>query len=536
MSISSCFIFTVKNSVIKDNNNRKALKRIFDQAKEQKRIFSSKLLQSSLFILNMFENRAFGNEDIKEAKKDINEIINGDKNEADEDEDTMKNINLCFFNADLYNNYYTKYNYFYNIKDSINLEFKSYTKKNRDIFISPENSSNKKYKSFSKFLISQLNKKKDDFLQNNEQSNENIIINDNNGLFFEQIKKDLNEIFTNLNLNINDKDMSEILNIINFGKENIFKLNFLEKSNFEELKNKTQTQIKTLNSNMQIELEEKLDYLMKKLEFFFQKDFSKEIDTKSTELFTKEVNIINDRIQKIYSDNQSKYCNIIFEYEKKIKNSLYQKKENIKKYLENKNYKEIINEIDLEIKDNLEEFNKQNQEFLDNINTEINKLNDDIITTINKYSGIVTFINRQSFKDYFSVKFAGKDVDLANEIYKEIKMSTFGLEKIYEEKGFVDWIRSAFSSVNYFQISLDIIINSFVKKNNYILELLIGELTKYIEKTSNDIYEVYKITTKIYKEENEEQINIFNQLKNDYTILKYKIDDVKKKLINKNNH
>ena len=330
--------------------------------------------------------------------------------------------------------------------------------------------------------------------------------------------------------------MSEILNIINFGKENIFKLNFLEKSNFEELKNKTQTQIKTLNSNMQIELEEKLDYLMKKLDFFFQKDFSKEIDTKSTELFTKEVDIMNERIQKIYSDNQSKYCNIIFEYEKKIKNSLSQKIENIKKYLEKKNYKEIINEIDLEIKDNLEEFNKQIQEFLDNINTEINKLNDDIITTINKYSGIVTFINRQSFKDYFSVKFAGKDVDLANEIYKEIKMSTFGLEKIYEEKGFVDWIRSAFSSVNYFQISLDIIINSFVKKNNYILELLIGELTKYIEKTYNDIYEVYKITTKIYKEEIEKQINIFNQLKNDYTILKYKIDDVKKKLTNKNNH
>ena len=244
---------------------------------------------------------------------------------------------------------------------------------------------------------------------------------------------------------------------------------------------------------------------------------------------------INEKIQKIFIESQTKSSNIIFEYEKKIKNSLIQKKEGIKKYLEKKNYKEIINEIDKEIKDNLEGFNKQIQDFLDNMNSNINELNDKIIITINKYSGIVTFMNRQSFKDYFSVKFSGKEVDLSKEIYKEIKMSTFTLEKIYEEKGFLEWIKSAFSKVNYFQTSLDIIINSFVKKNNYILELLIGELTKYIEKTYKDINEVYGITAEIYKEKSEEKINTFTRLKKVYIELKYKIDEAKSKLINKKN-
>ena len=530
MSISSCFIFTVKNSVIKDNNNRKILKKIFDQAKKQKRVFSSKLLQSSLFILNMFNNQSTEEEDIKEAQKDINELINGVDNK--EDENALKNINLCFFHAKLYNNYYTNYNYFCNIKDSIKFEFRTYVKKNQDIFISPENSSKKKYKSFSKFLISQLDKKKEYFLQN-EQPNENIINNENNELSTEQIKKDLNEIFRNLNLNINEEETSEILNIISFGKENIFKLNYLKYSKFEELKDKTKTQIKTLNSNMQDELEEQLNFLMNKLDLFFQKDFSKEKDLKSNELFSKEVNMLNEKIQKVYTDGQIKYYKIIFEYENKVKNSLKQKKENIKKYLEKKNYKEIVNEIDNEIKNSLEGFNKQIQEFLDNINSEINELNEKIIITINKYSGIVHFINRQSFVDYFSLKMAGKDADLAKEIFKEIKMSTFNLDKIYEEKGFIEWIKSAFSKVNYFETSLDIIINTFVNKNNYILELLIGELTKYIEKTSKDIFDVYSVTTKIYEEENEEQINAFNRLKNDYVELKYKINKAKEKLINK---
>ena len=279
MSISSCFIFIVKNCIIKDNNNRKILKKIFDQAKVQKRVFSSKLLQSSLFILNNFNNQSTGDEDIKEAKQDINELINGIKNEEEEIE--MKNINLCFFNAEFYNNYYMNFNYFFNIKNSIKFEFRTFVKKNQDIFISPENSNIKKYKSFGKFLISQLNKKKDNILQNNEQSDEIIENNGYNEKFNKQIKNDLEEIFKILDINMNDKEKTEIFQIICFGKENSFKLNYLKNSNYEEFKNRIESQIKTLNSNMQDELEEKLNYLMEKLYLFFQKDFSKENDMKS---------------------------------------------------------------------------------------------------------------------------------------------------------------------------------------------------------------------------------------------------------------
>ena len=207
---------------------------------------------------------------------------------------------------------------------------------------------------------------------------------------------------------------------------------------------------------------------------------------------------------------------------------MIKKKENINKDLENKKYKDIIKEIDKEIKDKLEDINNKIQQFLNNMNSEIDELNILIIKTINSYSGIFNFLNRESFKDFFSMKFAGKEVDLAKEIFKEIRISTVNLDKIFEEKGFIEWIKSAFSKVNYFQTSLDIIINSFVKKIDYILELLIGELTKYIKKTYDDVNGIYQITTLVFTED---QIEFLNQLKVSYKEKKYRIDEAKKKLL-----
>ena len=313
---------------------------------------------------------------------------------------------------------------------------------------------------------------------------------------------------------------------------------------------------------MQDELEEQLNYLIEKLDFFFNQDFSKEKDLKSNELFSGEMETINKKLFKIHSDSQVKYLKIIKDFETKVNGSLTDKKENIKEYLAKSNYKEIIKEIDKEINDNLEDLNKKIQDFLENkkyqdiinvidkeindkledinnkiqkflnnMNSEIDELNIIIIKTINSYSGIFNFLNRESFKDFFSMKFAGKEVDLAKEIFKEIRISTVNLGKIFEEKGFIEWIKSTFSKVNYFQTSIDIIINSFEKKIDDILGLLIGELKKYIEKTYNDVNGIYRITTLVFTEE---QIKFLNEVKVNYEERKYKIKEAKKKLLHKN--
>ena len=520
LNISNCFVFTIRNSVIKENKNKEILKSILEQAKQQKKIFTSKLLQSSLFILNNDNNQTTGEDDINQAKNDIIDLIYGFENVNIVKE--IKNINLCFFHALLYTKYYSNYNYFFKLKDSIKSDFRSYLKNNQDIFKSPENSSIIKYDSFLIYLNSQLRKKLKNLFnfKKNEQSDE-------------KIESDLKEIFTNLN--INEKEISEntkkISQKIFFGQENIIKLNYLKESNFEVFKSKIKFQIETLNGNMQDRLEKRLNDILEMLDLFFENDFSKEKDFRFNELFPKEINNINGKLNEIFSESQYEYFNIIDDFKNKIRDSLTQKKENINKDLENKKYKDIINEIDKEIKDKLEHLSSNIQKFLESMNNKIDELNIQIIKTINSYSGIFTFLNRESFKSFFSMNFAGKEVDLVEEIFKEIKMSTLNTDKILKEKGFIEWIKSSFSKVNYFQTSLDIIINTFTKKIDDILVLLISELTKYIEKTHHDVNIVYELSTLIFTED---QIKFLNELKVKYKEQKYKINEAKKKLLHKN--
>ena len=89
MSICNCFVFVVKNAIIKENEQQKILNSIFEQAKKQKNILTSTLIKSSLFIFNNFENKeeqTLNNKDIKQAKKDIMTVIKNYKEEDKENE------------------------------------------------------------------------------------------------------------------------------------------------------------------------------------------------------------------------------------------------------------------------------------------------------------------------------------------------------------------------------------------------------------------------------------------------------------------
>ena len=56
MSICNCFVFVVKNAIIKENEQEKIINKIFEQAKIEKNILTSTLIKSSLFIYNNFDN------------------------------------------------------------------------------------------------------------------------------------------------------------------------------------------------------------------------------------------------------------------------------------------------------------------------------------------------------------------------------------------------------------------------------------------------------------------------------------------------
>ena len=487
ISLSNCFVFTVRNSSIKEKKNREILKAVLAEKLEQKTKFTSNLLQSSLFILNNDSYPKTGLDDIKQAKKDIIDLIYEFKNSNYDEE--IKNINLCCFNALLYTKYYSNYNYFFNLKDSIKSEFINYL----------NNSNNG---SFCIYLNSQLGKKLKYLsdCDNFEQSNE-------------KIESDLKEIF--INLNINEKEILENTKNISqkflFGQENIIKLNYLKESNFECFKNIIRTQIETLNTNIQDELEQKLNDILKRLDLFFAYDFSKDKDLKSKELLSKKMDEIKQKLFTVLTSFQVKFDEIREDFLNKIKNSLIQNKEKIKKDLKKKKYKEIVKEISKEIKNKLEYLNNNSKMVLDNINSQIDELNRQIINTLNNYSGLSKFLSLQSFEDIFSKKFSGKEVDFAKEIDE--------LNKIVEEKSFTkdDFV--------------DIIIGFFSKKLDFDLCLFVEEFTNFIEKTFKAYKVLYDLCNPIIKDD---QIVFFNILKSEFEEKKFMIYELKQKFLYKN--
>ena len=517
MSISHCFAFVVKNTIIKEKKKQEILRKIFEQAKEKKHILTSKLLQSSLFIINIFNEQKTKLNDKEQAKKDIIKIIKGFYKK---DEEEIKDVNLCFFHAKNYSNFCNDYNYFYNVKDSIKSEFRNFLKKNREIFLSPENTNTKKYKSFCLFLISQLDTKMKKLSIKNKCN------------YKKEIEKDLNKLFQILNISMKEQlDNSNIIcKKFSLGQENINTLNSLKNSNFENLKDNVESQIKALNKDLQTDLEIKLDNAIEVLDIFFSSNFSEEKDFEAVELFTKQTNEIKERLLKFYSETQIKYFDIIEEYKIKIKDSLTNKKDNIEIYLKEQKFINIVREIDNEIKTNLDDLNKKIENLLENIYLETDKINKQIVESITNFPYIIKFKKPQSFKYFFSKNVGRKGGNLTKEIIDEIKISSLSLYKIHEEKGFIDWLYFIFSKAKYFQNSIDIILNSFVDKINYAFTLLIEQITKYTVKLYREFESIYEKSTHKYTQE---QQKFLNELKVEYEEKKYKIIEYKKKLLNK---
>ena len=76
MSICHCFVFVVRNTIIKENSCQIILKEIFDQAKIEKKKFTSQFIKYCLFILNNDIEQSTNEDDLNKVKEDIQTILN----------------------------------------------------------------------------------------------------------------------------------------------------------------------------------------------------------------------------------------------------------------------------------------------------------------------------------------------------------------------------------------------------------------------------------------------------------------------------
>ena len=519
MSICNCFVFVVKNAIIKENEQQKILNSIFEQAKKQKNILTSTLIKSSLFIFNNFENKeeqTLNNKDIKQAKKDIMTVIKNYKEEDKENE-----IKLSFFNAKFYSIYYNNYNYFYNIKNTIMSEYKKYLKNKNNIFKNPETNNNK-YNSFSSFLGSQLDEKNKSLFGSRNKKGQKII---------SKVGKDLLEVFQNINIDMKEKldYFNKIEQKFSYGQEKIGNIEYLNDSNIKDLNSKIDSQIKHLNNNMQISLKKEIDNVIEKLDLFFSNTFNKERDYKEVEIFSNKAKEINKKLSMIYTNSQEYYFNLIENYKKKITNSLNQKLENIEKFLKNKNKNKIVEEINMELSSSIDELSKNITEFLDKMNSEIVEIRKEANSAIDKFTdGKIKTLIDSDFKDYFKSKVGGEGINLSKEIYDEIKIAGSSISKIFEEKGFIEWFKSYISNADYLKNCIEIIIKTFATKIDYILVLLIGELTNYIETNYHHIENTHQFATTKFTNE---QKKVHEELRKLYEGEKEKIKVQQEKLI-----
>ena len=503
-SICNIFIFTYRNNKIKENNQKIIIDKIFDQTiKAKDNNFVISFLKSCFFLINNDENQTTTEDDKEKAKIQICDLIGS---EGD--------INLCFFNALRYSNYNNNYNYYYNIEKTLENEFKNFLKYNFESFKYPENEK-KKYESFCKYILDMV-KEKNNFLfgikKYDNQKND------------EEVEKKLTEIFQKYGIEMNNilKYKNKISQAFSFGKEKIKAYETKKESNYDEFKEKLKSQIISYNNNLQEELKRKIDNIIKKLDYFFQMDFSNNKDIKEINYFEDNKEDMNKHINTIFHNIQINFFETIQKYTKDIKDSLNKKKENIKEILKKEGYRKIMKVVYKEIENNLEELSNKIAAIFEKFNSDINEF---IMKANKKIKDKIININieQKEFLEYFKEKIDIKDIDLKKAIYYELEIAGFYSTKIYEEKGFKEWVRSMFSNVHYLSNYIEITLNNFLKNSNDILKVFLKIISDYIKDLFHETENKYKLARITFTKE---QAIILKELNEDYEKIKKEIKQI----------
>ena len=518
LSFCNSYIFTVKNSIIKEEATKKNLYTIFNQIKNEKK--SSVFIKSFIFILNNFDSQITEENDIIRAKKDIKYIIDSNDLNIEKENDE---INVCIYNAQFYSDYRNLYNYFNNIESSLDDEFSKYLRKKNNIFKYPESAEDNYNDSFCDYLDEEIDNKIRDELRLNVNEYKSQKIN-------EKVKNSLLYILNKFK-DFNYAEMENIINQISqkitYGVENIDKINLLKNSNIEGFKKLFKSQIYNAYIDIQKEIDKRIKDILSVLDnIFFESDFSaKKNEPKEIENFKKEIESKEDELRELFDYNEEKF-----------KRHMNKFKDIIIKYLIKEQSK-----MNNEIKKNgaikvLEVINDQTQNLIEVLYENIIKIINDIDLSSSKiltktvklfydFSKEKAEIKFIGFKQFLSMKMGDINRGLENEIYRQI--SKFSKNQILFNKGFIDWFKSVFNDYYYLMNYIDIITDFIIVNIDSNLSNIIYYLKRYLVNMINLIKKKYILAT---NEFTKEQMAIWKEIGQFYESLKGPIIDAKCKL------
>ena len=457
MTMCNSFVFVVKNLKINEKNNSIILNNLFYKTKDQANIFSLKdFLNSCLFIINNDKEQTTTDNDLDLGKIQIQEVI---KNEIGKE-----NIKLRFFNAEIYSNYTSYYNYFFDLNNLFKNEYKKFQDYNINVFKYPENYiTNTKYKTFSEYLIAKIKQKTNSIFSNVKFSN----LKES-----PEIEKHIENIVKqNTYFDIKNDKIKNLAKYIYFSQENIDKLDIFENSGIINFKQVFLEQIYYGNNQIKNQINANIINVFRRLDLFFEEK--------------KEINNFEEKIKKI----KSKLLEIpINDWEIDIANNLEKLSKlldakNLNELLKEKTYEEIIKDINNDLKLNLLELKRQFQIYVNKKVEIINRL------AFEAESDLVNFYKDEYiliplFQEYY-IKYFGdeKKTNLENEMYNNIINSSENLIDILLHKGIIELIKSFFGSKyhisNIIQIIkinyLDCTKNTLIKFSN-LIKGYIGDL------------------------------------------------------------
>jgi len=244
---------------------------------------------------------------------------------------------------------------------------------------------------------------------------------------------------------------------------------------------------------------------------FFRKDFKeRKKDIKEVNNFITSINLEKDKIAKLKKENEEKIVMIETNIVNHIKGSLKNKKDIIENQLKSKNYNQILEEINSEIKSKLENLASQIKSFIDYNNEETSRIKSSAKRYIDFFSGRKNSLkNDFSFKNYIAKEISDKNKEIDKDIYNEIETSCESLTNIFMKKGFKDWFCSLFSSKNYLQNIIDMMIDTFMSKIEYVFKVLQKNVKNYLNELIHLIDQNVNFVTMKF---NDEQIEIWKSL------------------------
>ena len=159
--------------------------------------------------------------------------------------------------------------------------------------------------------------------------------------------------------------------------------------------------------------------------------------------------------------------------------------------------------------------NDEITKFIDDMDIPALKIYSESIKIISEFSKTkIDFPKGIRFGDNFSKIFGNSENNIGEEIFREIKMLSNSLSSIYDKKGFLKWFSSIFSDYKCLLNFYDIIVNTFIKKIDYILQSMKEQYEVYINNLIDIInFRANSITVEFTKEQKEiwENLNEFYQ-------------------------